>query len=147
MVTRKEETINARLELPEEVVAARPTIRPERLVKAFGHSCSGIASAWRTEGAFRQEVLAAAVLLPLAAFVPVPLLQRVLLAASVLFVMVVELLNTGIEIAIDRISVEHHPLSKAAKDMGSAAVLFAVLIAIMIWLAIVGPVVAGWASG
>lgn len=133
---------------PVEVEAAStpPSIGPERVVKAAGYSRDGLRAAWRTQGAFRQEVIAAAVLLPLAAFVPVTLLERVLLAASVLFVMVVELLNTGIEVAIDRISRDHHPLSKFAKDVGSAAVLFALVIAGMIWLAILWPVVAGWAG-
>ncbi len=119
-----------------------PDIGPGRVVRAAVHSCDGLRAAWCSEGAFRQEVYAAAVLLPIAAFVPVSLLERVLLASVVLFVMVVELLNTGIEAAIDRVSLEPHPLSKVAKDVGSAAVLFSLVIAGMIWLAILAPVVA-----
>jgi diacylglycerol kinase (ATP) len=111
-----------------------------RVGKAFGYSLAGFASAWRSEAAFRQEAIAAMFLLPLACFVPVPLLQRALLAASVLMVMVVELLNSSIESAIDRISLERHALSKRAKDTGSAAVFLAILVALVVWAAIVG----GW---
>lgn len=116
-----------------------PSIGPGRIVKAFGYSLHGLASAWRTEGAFRQEVLAAAVLIPLALFAPVTPVERVLLVGSVLLVIVVELLNSSVESAIDRISLEQHPLSKKAKDTGSAAVLVAIACALFVWAAILGP--------
>ena len=122
--------------------APPPSMSPMRLVKAFGHSMDGLAGAFRSEAAFRQEVLAAIVLVPVACLVQVTTLERVLLIASVLLVMVVELLNSSIEAAIDRISLERHPLSKRAKDTGSAAVLLAVITAIVVWGAITGPLLA-----
>jgi diacylglycerol kinase (ATP) len=128
----------------EEERAPAPSIGPARVAKAFGYSMAGLRSAWLTQAAFRQEVIAAAVLLPVAFLAPVAPLERVLLAASVLFVMVVELLNSAIEATVDRISREHHPLSGYAKDVGSAAVMLALVIAAMLWLAILGPVAVGW---
>jgi len=116
-----------------------PSIGLGRVVKAFGFSLHGLSSAWRTEGAFRQEVLAALVLIPLACLAPVSTVERVLLIASVLLVMVVELLNSSIESAIDRISLERHPLSKKAKDTGSAAVLVAIVLAVFVWAMTLGP--------
>jgi diacylglycerol kinase (ATP) len=118
---------------------APPSIGFARVVKAWGYSLSGLAGAWRTEGAFRQEVLIAAVLIPVACFLPVPMLHRALLVASVLFVLLVELLNSAMEAAIDRISLDPHPLSKKAKDTGSAAVLVAIVIATIVWGAVLFP--------
>jgi len=118
---------------------APPSIGFARVVKAWGYSLDGLAGAWRTEGAFRQEVLIAAVLIPVACFVPVPMLHRALLVASVLFVLLVELLNSAMEAAIDRISLDRHPLSKKAKDTGSAAVLVAIVIAMIVWGAVLYP--------
>jgi diacylglycerol kinase (ATP) len=129
-----------RVDSDERVKKARPDMGLGRIWKAIGYSVAGLASAWRTEAAFRQEALAALVLIPIACFVPVSLLQQALLVASVLMVMVVELLNSSIESAIDRISLERHELSKRAKDTGSAAVLLTVFIALVVWAAIVG----GW---
>ena len=111
-----------------------------RIGKAFSYSAAGLACAWRTEEGFRQETLAALVLIPLACFLPVPLLEHALLIASVLMVLVVELVNSSIESTIDRISLERHELSKCAKDMGSAAVFLAIVIALVVW----GAIVAGW---
>jgi diacylglycerol kinase (ATP) len=129
-----------RVDSDERVKKARPDMGLGRIWKAVGYSVAGLASAWRTEAAFRQEALAALVLVPIACFVPVSLLLQALLVASVLMVMVVELLNSSIESAIDRISLERHELSKRAKDTGSAAVLLTVFIALVVWAAIVG----GW---
>jgi diacylglycerol kinase (ATP) len=129
-----------RIDPDEHVEVVPPDMGLGRIRKAIGYSVAGLASAWRTEAAFRQEALAALVLIPLACFLPVPLLEQALLVASVLMVMVVELLNSSIESAIDRISLERHELSKRAKDTGSAAVLLAVLVALVLWVAIVG----GW---
>ena len=109
------------------------------MVKAWGYSIDGLAGAWDTEGAFRQEVIIAAVLIPIACLIPVPLLHRALLVASVLMVLVVELLNSAMEAAIDRISLDRHPLSKKAKDTGSAAVMVAIVIAMLIWGAVLFP--------
>ena len=120
----------------EHAPDAPPPIGPGRVVKALGYSIDGLAGAWRTEGAFRQEVLFAVVLIPISCFLPVTLLEHALLVASVLLVMVVELLNSAMEAAIDRISMDRHPLSKKAKDTGSAAVLLAIVVAMIVWGAI-----------
>jgi diacylglycerol kinase (ATP) len=125
----------------EHAPDAPPSIGLARVAKAFSYSIDGLAGTWRTEGAFRQEVIVAAILIPLSAFIPVSTLEHGLLIASVLLVLVVELLNSSMEAAIDRISMDPHPLSKKAKDTGSAAVLVAVIVAMVVWAAIVLPVV------
>ena len=114
-----------------------------RIWNAFFHSCAGLADAFRHESAFRQEILLAAILIPAAFLLPVSNAERALLIASVLLVMIVELLNTGVEVAIDRISFEHHSLSKRAKDIGSAAVFIALVNLGAVWAVIAGPYVAG----
>ena len=103
-----------------------------RLRHALGYSIEGL-RAGLSETAFRQEVFAAMVLLPLSLWLGQTWVQTVLLAGSVMLVMIVELLNTGIETAIDRIGPEWHDLSKRAKDMGSAAVLLSLLLCLGIW--------------
>lgn len=115
-----------------------PTIQKSRkgltrLLHAAGYSLAGLRAGW-SETAFRQEAIAAIVLVPLAAWMAQTWVEFTLLAGSVVMLMVVELLNTGIEAAIDRIGPEWHPLSKRAKDMGSAAVLLTVLITATIWI-------------
>lgn len=105
-----------------------------RMWHAFGYSLAGLRSGWG-ETAFRQETMAAIVLVPVAFWLGQSWVETALLAGSVLLVMMVELLNTGIETAIDRIGPEWHALSKRAKDMGSAAVLLSLLLAIGIWVA------------
>jgi diacylglycerol kinase (ATP) len=123
----------------EHTPDAPPSIGFARVVNAWRYSLDGLAGAWRTEGAFRQEVILAAILVPLACAVPVSFMERGLLIASVLMVMVVELLNSAMEAAIDRISMDRHPLSKKAKDTGSAAVLVAIVIAMIVWGAVLLP--------
>ena len=105
-----------------------------RLWHATGYSLQGLRSAWG-ETAFRQEALAAVVLLPLSLWLGRTWIETALLAATVVLLLVVELLNTGIEAAIDRIGPEWHDLSKRAKDMGSAAVLLSLLLCAGTWLA------------
>ena len=105
-----------------------------RVWHATGYSLAGLRAGWG-ETAFRQEALAAIVLLPLAFWLGAGWVQVALLAGSVMLVMIVELLNTGIETVVDRIGPEWHDLSKRAKDMGSAAVLLALLLALGIWTA------------
>lgn len=124
---------------------SRPSIAPARIWRAFGYSMQGLVGAWQTEGAIKQEVLAALVLVPTALLVSglVPV-ERVLLIGSVLLVIVVELLNSALEAAVDRFGPERHPLSKKAKDTGSAAVLVAIVIALATWGAILGP--RAWSS-
>ncbi len=105
-----------------------------RMAHAFRYSLAGLRAGWG-ETAFRQEALAALVMIPAAFWLGRNWVETALLAASVLLVMVVELLNTGIETAIDRIGPEWHDLSKRAKDMGSAAVLLSLLLCAGIWTA------------
>lgn len=106
----------------------------QRLWHALGYSVAGLRAGWQ-ETAFRQEAMASLVLLPLAFWLGRTWVEVALLAGSVVMVMVVELLNTGVESAIDRIGPEWHDLSKRAKDMGSAAVLLSLLVCGGIWLA------------
>lgn len=105
-----------------------------RMTHAFGYSLDGLRAGWG-ETAFRQEALAAMVLIPAAFWIGNTWVETALLVASVVLVMVVELLNTGIETAIDRIGPEWHDLSKRAKDMGSAAVLLSLLVCAGVWMA------------
>lgn len=112
---------------------------PARVLKALRYSLSGLRGAWQREAAFRQEAIAAAVLIPLSLFARVTWLEHALLVATVLLVMLVELVNSSIEAIVDRISMERHPLSGHAKDAGSAAVLVACLIAALVWAAILLP--------
>jgi diacylglycerol kinase (ATP) len=112
-----------------------------RIVHAFFNSIAGLKDAWRNESAFRQEILLAAVLVPIACVIPVNAVERALLIGSVLLVMIVELLNTSVEAAIDRISLDHHSLSKRAKDIGSAAVFVALVLWGVVWALILAPLV------
>lgn len=105
-----------------------------RMRHAFGYSLAGLRAGWG-ESAFRQEALAALAMLPLAFWLGQTWVEVALLAGTVLLVMVVELLNTGIEATIDRIGPEWHELSKRAKDMGSAAVLLSLLLCAGTWAA------------
>ena len=105
-----------------------------RVWHAIGYSLAGLRAGW-AEPAFRQEAIAAIVLLPASFWLARNWVEAALLAGSVLIVMIVELLNTGIETVVDRIGPEWHDLSKRAKDMGSAAVLLSVLVCGCTWLA------------
>jgi len=104
-----------------------------RILSAFGYSLSGLRAAYRNEDAFRQECLLAAMLIPVALMLPQPGMAKALMIASVLLVLVVELLNSAVEAAIDRISLDRHRLSKRAKDIGSAAVLIALINVLATW--------------
>ena len=108
-----------------------------RVWHAFGYSLAGLRAGWG-ETAFRQECIAAFVLVPLSFWLGGNWVEVALLAGSVVLLMVVELLNTAIETAIDRVGPEWHDLSKRAKDMGSAAVLLSLLVCAGIWLAALG---------
>jgi diacylglycerol kinase (ATP) len=110
-----------------------------RVVHAFFNSLAGLRDAWRHESAFRQEVLLAAVLIPAACLAPATPVEKALLIASVLLVMIVELLNSSVEAAIDRISFDHHSLSKRAKDIGSAAVFVSLVLLGVVWGVVLLP--------
>ena len=105
-----------------------------RVWHALGYSLNGLSSAWH-EKAFRQEAIGSFVLIPLSFYVGQTWLEIALLAGTVMLVMIVELLNTGIESAIDRIGPEWHELAKRAKDTGSAAVLLSLLLCLAVWAA------------
>ena len=107
----------------------------DRMMRAIGYSISGLVAAYRGESAFRQEFWLAAVLLPLAFWVGRGWVETVLLIGAPVLVLIVELLNSGLEAAIDRVSFEIHDLSKRAKDLGSAAVFLSLLLCTGIWLA------------
>ncbi|ACC71208.1 diacylglycerol kinase [Paraburkholderia phymatum STM815] len=111
---------------------------------AMKNSFAGFRVAIREESAFRQELTLAAILVPCGIFVPVDAVSRVLLLGSVFLVLIVELLNSSVEAAIDRISLERHELSRRAKDLGSAAVMVALFICVMTWGLLVGPLVVHW---
>lgn len=104
-----------------------------RVLNALGYSIDGLRAAFACEDAFRQEVWLALFLIPLAFFLPVGWLGRALLIGSVILVLIVELLNSAVEAVVDRVSLENHRLAKRAKDIGSAAVLMALLNVIVIW--------------
>lgn len=104
-----------------------------RLLRAFGHSMRGFAGVYRHEAAFRQELLLAVILVPLGVYFGHNGIERALLIGSVLFVLVVEILNSGIEAVVDRIGMERHELSGLAKDLGSAAVFLALVMVAVTW--------------
>ncbi len=107
-----------------------------RLMHAARYSWQGLAASWRAEAAFRQEVALAAGAIPLGLYLGTDGTERALLTASVLFVPLVELLNTAVESVVDRLDEDTHPLSGRAKDTGSAAVLGALVLAAWIWLVV-----------
>lgn len=114
----------------------KPSDELRRLIAAFGHSLAGIKAAL-DQPAFRLEMLASCIMAPLALALGKTGLERAVLIGSLLLVLVVELLNTGIETAIDRISTDIHPLSKLAKDVASGAVLVSLVNAATVWFLIV----------
>lgn len=109
---------------------------------AAKNSWCGVVYAFKEESAFRQELTLLIICAPIALFLDVSILEKVALICSIIMVLVVELLNSSVEAAIDRISFEHHDLSKRAKDFGSAAVMLALLVAVLIWIGVCAPLVA-----
>ncbi len=104
-----------------------------RIIHAFGYSMQGIRAALKHEAAFRQEILLAIVLIPLAFFITQDAVKLALLISTPLLVLVVEILNSAIEAVVDRFGEEHHELSGRAKDMGSAAVAISLVILVVVW--------------
>jgi diacylglycerol kinase (ATP) len=105
----------------------------QRIVHATGYSIAGLSAAWRHESAFRQECALAVLMLPAAWWVGRNWSEIALLACSVMGVLIVELLNSAIEATVDRVSPELHPLSKRAKDIGSAAVMLSIVTCGALW--------------
>ncbi len=115
-----------------------------RIVRAAGYSISGLRVALMKEAAFRQEVILFAVLAPLGAWLGANGIERALLIGSLLLVLIVELLNSSVEATVDRISRKRHKLSGRAKDMGSAAVYLAILLAVLVWVLILKDHYGSW---
>lgn len=105
-----------------------------RIFKALGYFLSGLWYATRNEAAFQQELLLLVILTPIALYLDVSVTAKILMICSVIFILITELVNSAIEAVVDRISLEIHPLSKHAKDMGSAVVLLAFIQAGIIWI-------------
>lgn len=110
-----------------------------RLINAFGYSRDGFAAAWTHEAAFREELLLAAIAIPLGLWLGQNGIERALLVGTILIVLIVELLNSAVEAVVDRVSAERHELSKRAKDIGSAAVLVTLMLAGAVWALILIP--------
>ena len=108
----------------------------KRIIEAFVNSIDGLRAAWQHESAFRQEVVVFIVATVVALVLPVSAFQKVALISVLLLVLLVEIINSAIEAVIDRISLDRHPLSKRAKDMGSAAVALAITIAALVWIVV-----------
>ena len=108
----------------------------KRLVNAFGYSIAGTLAAFKHEDAFRQEVILAAILTPIAIYYGETAIDQALMISSLLLIIIVELFNSSIEATVDRISIKHHKLAKRAKDIGSAAVFFSLINAALIWFII-----------
>ncbi len=123
------------MNLPGEVdVNAKGATGARRLVLAARNSVNGLRGAWRSEEAIRQEIGLLVLSVPAAFWLTPEPLERVVLVASVVLVLLVELLNTAVEYTVDRIGLEFHELSGLAKDIGSAAVLVSLCLAAFVWL-------------
>lgn len=110
-----------------------------RIIRALRYSLQGLGAAWRHEAAFRQEVLLAVVLIPLGIWLGDNNIERLLLTGSIVLILIAELVNSAIEALADAISNDYHPLLGRAKDIGSAAVLLALIWAGASWISILGP--------
>lgn len=109
----------------------------KRIVKALNYSIQGITRAWQDETALRQELLGCALLIPLALWLGETGVERALLIFVLLLVVLVEIINSAIESVVDRFGEEQHPLSKNAKDLGSAAVLISIIMAFLVWILVI----------
>jgi diacylglycerol kinase (ATP) len=130
-------------------VAQNPHKGNRGLVRAWRasvNSLSGLRFAVTEESAFRQELTLVILLTPVAFLLPATVVERILLLGTLLLVLIVELLNSSVEAAVDRISLERHSLSKRAKDFGSAAVMLALILCGGTWIAIAAPYVSVWIS-
>jgi len=111
----------------------------QRVWNALMYSLDGLTAAFRHEDAFRQEVVLAVILVPAAVFMPVAPVEKALMIASVLLVLIVELLNSAVEAAVDHTSLADHQLAKRAKDIGSAAVLLSLINVVAVWMLVLLP--------
>lgn len=108
----------------------------KRIFLAFGYSIKGLKSAFKNEAAFRQEILLAIILIPIAFILEVSQIERILLISPIILVLMFEIINSAIEAVVDRIGSEFHELAGRAKDMGSAAVLIGLVLTAYIWIEI-----------
>ena len=108
----------------------------KRLFNAFKYSVAGTLAAFKHEDAFRQEVILSVVLIPLAIYLGQTAIEQALMIGSILLIIIVELLNSSVEATVDRISIKRHKLAKRAKDIGSAAVFFSLVNAVVVWFLI-----------
>src|SRR5215510_7869582 len=121
------------MEKAEQVSPHKGKTGLRRIFNAMFYSVDGFRAAYRHEDAFRQEVMLAVVLIPLALFLPASGVGKAMMIASVLLVLLVELLNSAVEATVDRISLENHQLAKRAKDIGSAAVFVSLVNVLAVW--------------
>jgi diacylglycerol kinase (ATP) len=108
-----------------------------RIINAFVNSWAGFRAAWQYEDAVRMELMVSAIAIPVALWLPVDRIGKVMMIASIILVLIVELINTAIEATVDRISYDPHHLAKRAKDIASLAVLLTVINAAVIWLMVI----------
>ncbi|PLC50333.1 diacylglycerol kinase [Pollutimonas subterranea] len=114
-----------------------------RLFKALRYSAQGLAAAFKHEAAFRQELLLIVVLTPVAIWISRSVGEMLLLIGTMIFVLIIEILNSALEALADSITVEHHPMIGRAKDLGSAAVMLSIGLCILVWLCIIGTHMSG----
>ncbi len=114
-------------------MSSQGSIGLERLFKAFGFSMQGLTAAFKNEAAFRQEIYLSIILIPLGFYLGENGVEIALLVSVILLVLITELINSGMEAVVDRFGGEHHELSGRAKDVGSAAVLIALLNVVLVW--------------
>ena len=110
-----------------------------RLINALGYSRDGLRAAWQNEAAFREEILLAAITIPLALVLAKTGVDRALMIGSIILILIVEILNSAVEAVVDKASPEKNELAKRAKDMDSAAVLLSLLNAVVVWLCVLWP--------
>jgi len=108
----------------------------KRILPAMGYAIDGLKAAWRNEHAFRQELVMVVIGTVFALSLPISAFQKLILIGVLVFVLIVELFNSAIEAIVDRVSLERHPLSKNAKDMGSAAVMLSIFLAVACWVVV-----------
>ncbi|WP_039978589.1 diacylglycerol kinase [Shewanella decolorationis] len=113
----------------------------KRIFRATGFSMKGLKAAWIHEAAFRQELMLAVVMLPIALLVDISTMERLMLILTLFIVLIVELLNSAIEAVVDRVGSEIHPLSGQAKDIASAAVFMSLALCAITWLVVLLPLV------
>lgn len=122
----------------EDTVQTMKILDFKRIGNAFFYSMQGLRSAFKKETACQQELILLFILSPVAAFMPISVVEKILLISGLLIVLIVEILNTAVETVVNLVSPEKHPLAAYAKDLGSAAVFLSLLLCGMIWVSIIG---------